>query len=472
MLRELLAASILLVVWDYADVQARTWTDDSGQFSIEAEFVSEADGKVRLRKPDGSIIEVSLAKLSANDRKFVEEQKGPKPSDPFETAVQVPSDPAPPKPEQTVLAEGVGTSRHDALKDAFRNAVRQVVGAVLDSETLIRDDKIIDDKILTNSDGIIGSGYEQLDEKNENGLVRVKIKASVQRGIVVARLKAANVTVREIDGKALFAEAATKLEAQGSAIEMLSQAFAVYPSGVLAADVKGKPTVNRGANGKVALTYELTVKGDYEKYDQWQKKVVPLLAQVASAKGEKFLVSKAVEKDDYELSFEYFFKDRDAFDQKLSDNKSLGQSMMTGFRTWNKINEDLFESKPNALPDKMKCVVLNVGRNQLCDRTTWKWFNVERELFSIQPIAVDVLFMDKDGVEITRDSIEFSDELSPGFHHERWMKCDVLSPFWLHYSNSVYSPSVSFPQTIEVTTEELESIASTKCVVRPSLSRQ
>ncbi len=50
---------------------ARTWTDDSGSFAVEAEFVDAADGKVRLRKTGGQIISVALGRLSVADREFV-----------------------------------------------------------------------------------------------------------------------------------------------------------------------------------------------------------------------------------------------------------------------------------------------------------------------------------------------------------------------------------------------------------------
>ncbi len=49
----------------------RTWTDASGKFSVKASFAGSALGKVRLRKEDGSVIEVDLDKLSADDRKYI-----------------------------------------------------------------------------------------------------------------------------------------------------------------------------------------------------------------------------------------------------------------------------------------------------------------------------------------------------------------------------------------------------------------
>jgi hypothetical protein len=50
---------------------ARTWTDSTGKFKIEAELVDVEDGKVRLKKDDGSIVTVPLIKLSAGDRAFL-----------------------------------------------------------------------------------------------------------------------------------------------------------------------------------------------------------------------------------------------------------------------------------------------------------------------------------------------------------------------------------------------------------------
>lgn len=49
----------------------RTWTDASGKFSVKASFDGSAMGKVKLRKEDGSVVEVDLDKLSADDQKYI-----------------------------------------------------------------------------------------------------------------------------------------------------------------------------------------------------------------------------------------------------------------------------------------------------------------------------------------------------------------------------------------------------------------
>ena len=47
----------------------RTWTDASGTRKVEASLVDSADGTVRLKKPDGKVVEIPLEKLSAADQR-------------------------------------------------------------------------------------------------------------------------------------------------------------------------------------------------------------------------------------------------------------------------------------------------------------------------------------------------------------------------------------------------------------------
>jgi hypothetical protein len=56
-----------------ADEVKRTWTDSTGKFKLEATFVGIKDGKVSLKRGDGSITEVPLNKLSPADQKVVRE---------------------------------------------------------------------------------------------------------------------------------------------------------------------------------------------------------------------------------------------------------------------------------------------------------------------------------------------------------------------------------------------------------------
>ncbi|CAO3649145.1 unnamed protein product [Cunninghamella echinulata] len=50
----------------------RTWTDRSGSFKVEAQFLGYSDGKLRLHKENGVKIDVPLEKMSAEDIRWVE----------------------------------------------------------------------------------------------------------------------------------------------------------------------------------------------------------------------------------------------------------------------------------------------------------------------------------------------------------------------------------------------------------------
>lgn len=53
--------------------ELRTWTDSTGKYKIEAEFVEILDGKVRLKDKDGKTVSLPLAKVSDADRAYLRE---------------------------------------------------------------------------------------------------------------------------------------------------------------------------------------------------------------------------------------------------------------------------------------------------------------------------------------------------------------------------------------------------------------
>jgi len=52
----------------------RTWTDATGNFTLEATFRGVIGGNVRLEKADGSVISIPLEKLSEADQEWIREQ--------------------------------------------------------------------------------------------------------------------------------------------------------------------------------------------------------------------------------------------------------------------------------------------------------------------------------------------------------------------------------------------------------------
>ncbi|MAD79701.1 MAG: SHD1 domain-containing protein [Pirellulaceae bacterium] len=65
----IMIAALPTVVAD--DSKTRTWMDATGVFSVEAELVEFANGKVRLKRKDGKILTVDYDRLSSADQQFL-----------------------------------------------------------------------------------------------------------------------------------------------------------------------------------------------------------------------------------------------------------------------------------------------------------------------------------------------------------------------------------------------------------------
>lgn len=87
-----------------------TWVDTTGKYKTEATFIALRDGKVELRKADGSIAKVPLDKLSAADQTLArqlaaaDKAAGRDPDDPFASTEPAPEEPT----EEPAPAEDKG----------------------------------------------------------------------------------------------------------------------------------------------------------------------------------------------------------------------------------------------------------------------------------------------------------------------------------------------------------------------------
>jgi len=187
-----------------------------------------------------------------------------------------------------VIAEGVGSTPDEALKDAFRNSVRQVVGAVVDAETIVKNDEVISDKVLTYSDGFIRK-FEEIGNQNGKGLFHVKIAATVERRSVLAKLQEANVTLKAAEGKDIAATALTRKEARENATALINKALGELPK-VLVAEAR-KPSARDFDEDTSILTMDITVRSDEEKYTTFVKGFVELADKVCLENRSQLLIA-------------------------------------------------------------------------------------------------------------------------------------------------------------------------------------
>jgi hypothetical protein len=77
MTRLLFSAALLLAIATQGSIavladESRTWTDVTGTYKMEAEFMALKDGQVQLRKTNGTIVNIPLQKFSKPDQEYAQ----------------------------------------------------------------------------------------------------------------------------------------------------------------------------------------------------------------------------------------------------------------------------------------------------------------------------------------------------------------------------------------------------------------
>ena len=186
-----------------------------------------------------------------------------------------------------VSATGYGVDIDAAKKAAGRAAIEQVVGQLVDAETLVENDELVKDRILTYS----GAFLEDIDivgkPAQADGLWTVKVLAKVRKGPLVEKLAAEGVTKAKLKKGKLFAQATSRAQEAQDAGAMLAAAFEGFPQNVVKFEVcknaDGSPAVSvASADGKVEVEVELSF--DKEAWKAWANALVQKLDKMASSK--------------------------------------------------------------------------------------------------------------------------------------------------------------------------------------------
>jgi hypothetical protein len=103
-----------------------------------------------------------------------------------------------PAGEKTVVVEGVGSSKQEALLQAKRAAVEEGIGVMLSSHTEVENFVLKKDKIITQSFGAV-TKYTLLKENHKGDTWQVKIKATVSLDSIKANLMALKILLISMD---------------------------------------------------------------------------------------------------------------------------------------------------------------------------------------------------------------------------------------------------------------------------------
>jgi hypothetical protein len=96
--------------------------------------------------------------------------------------------------EKKVIATGYGETMESALENALRNAVEEAAGAFMSSTTIVENDEIIKDEVLSLSHGFIKE-YRKLAESKELGEFKTVVAALVTEKQILKTLEAKGIKV-------------------------------------------------------------------------------------------------------------------------------------------------------------------------------------------------------------------------------------------------------------------------------------
>ena len=176
-----------------------------------------------------------------------------------------------------VIVDGVGVSPEAAKKNAFRNAVSKVVGSFIENDILIKNDKIIEDKLLEYSGGFVETFEIISESKDKDGLFKVKLKAKIAQQTVVEKLRSMKIDVKSVSGSNLKAQLETQETMKKDGGKLINSIMEEYPK-LWQAKQLGEPKI---ANGKLVLEIEVSV--DREKYLAWAVKLCKMLEKSANS---------------------------------------------------------------------------------------------------------------------------------------------------------------------------------------------
>ena len=171
-----------------------------------------------------------------------------------------------------IIATGYGISEEQALNNAFKTAIQQFVGVVVDAETQVKDSKLIKDDILTASNGYIQS-YDILSKDTTDGLFTVEIKAIVKSQKVYEKIQSLNIsTMKVTGGKNIQAEIQTKKQSKEEMKVIVDKAIDDF---FATENIKSMLTVNvdnakwekdKEKDGKVPLVIDYSIAVNYDAY--------------------------------------------------------------------------------------------------------------------------------------------------------------------------------------------------------------
>ena len=517
------------------DEEMRTWTDSTGKFKREGSFQRLDGNAVVIKKAtDGHQLSIPLQRLSAEDQAYARKAAAAEMADdPFRAFDESPRAMSP-KPAgndvaavgavRLVVAQGVGTTVEEAKKDAYREAVRQVVGAYVEGETLARNDELIEDKVLSLSGALVEKA-EVIPESvtTKEGLTRLRVRAEVKVTEVMKSLGKINVTTTAIRTADIAGQVVTLSDQTENAELALSdvKAWETVPASFFSMKLVGQPKVLKARGDQATVELLLQLSPNRDEYMLFAKRLVAVLSKLGGPHGTFAIDGRNpnCERDQIEESRQQLWHHTliSSYHRGNGAEPEIAYAFPAAYR---EVLQEHFQDMQSDLLSKSQCLVycFNQGKhhppygcglstiakewqaaigkkrnevmviclmtqaNESFNRTKWDWFTCEQTLFPggrdspwLRCIECEATLLNSAGEEIASDIIPLTEGFGishPDFRYRAPIV--MMAPAWMESEDpedrSGYVPQITFPRRIEVTVSEAATIKEVKCVVRPRLN--
>ena len=357
-----------------------------------------------------------------------------------------------------VEAKGSGKDRDEALKDAFRDAVRRVVGAYVEEDTVVKNDRVIKDQVLTYSGGCVKNHEIVSDYKDGS----ITIRALVEQDKVIKRLKAANISVKEVAGGKMWDEMQSKRWKDKEAADLLRSVLKGFSGNCMRAEVVGEPK-HEDRGSKIEVTVAVQFHADEQAFKAFRERLMNVLDHVAEG-SEELLVN-------------------------FSQNKQGYFSSRQQWPAVPKVKAVREQGRVVKVQDKGVTVFVNTSRNELGTTLGWRVYHLGENL---KPVLTDAAWRIGKCVLYSRDTSGESKPIATfhlcrrepfGFTADLWIptytlvdrigysglgnNCFFVTSTFLMFDRHKqvvgHQPKAVCQQKLELTESELKNLREIKC---------
>jgi hypothetical protein len=365
------------------------------------------------------------------------------------------------------------------------------VGGYVDSSQLLKNDKLIEDRIIMLSAAYVEKASPPLTKVTEDGVFRIKVKAWVRLTKVLETLKQNNVVLK-VDNNSFAAELQTKAD-QGEGEEaLMSRVFAAFPANSIKASLAGKPEIKKVSGNQVVIRIGVTFEPNLEQYSVVAQKIEAALGSTGRPMGQFAVDGKAFPENMRDGFPEYWFTSGalfgwDGFSSVLptaehprleAERTDKGRSAMLdvpnlqhfwpGDDSQGGLNSLLHGKWQKLRPaaDTKIIFLLMTKSNKTGQRTQWKWFLLDKEEAeewfapACKKLQCAITFCGGNNDELLEDTFALS--------HLGWQilgsNVFVCSPFFVEGGDGDwYVQSFTYTRQIDATADEIEGLSSVKC---------